>query len=685
MQKRKSEILDRLKQIQNDGATENLEEERNNLISEFKQVTDEIIKRDVENCITNQTDKPPTLKDTPDCERWDKSTALIEARQKYQTEVPLADPCGTSTFAQINTHLLSFFKTLKKIKNYAQFYVNGTINKIQNITQLIRNTAKIIGSVLKILVQRVRDWIIGKIRAGIQDLIDQLLPTVTKVIKNTVIQQIIDTILCKFKDIMNGLVEMIGDFLFELVGKIVNVPFCAATQWTSAIINKLSADIDRAIGPLLDQINDVLSGIANVAGSVFEAIDFILGFESFLCQKPKCPEVKSWFGDPRSDGPSPTEIDNFNNNFLNVPSEGEIIESATGWTENLPIFGGTLGQYDGTIPDSITQCDTAPFRCGPPSVQIFGGGGIGAVGNAVVNKFGQIMGVDLTFGGSNYSSPPFVSFIDPCENGNYASGYAEINDEGQVINIVMTNNGSGYLNRPSGLNEFDLPIPPDPSGESVNDYVTCLTGFDIISTGIGYKPSDIVKITPEIENIEAVVKITSSGQILDIQLTNIVCGLTNIPEIDIESDTGDGVIIRPILDPININDETDDDGDGDGDGTGIDEVIIRPILDPININDGTGDGDGTGGTPVTAGGTNFSDNNTTNPNDQDVLSRVQPFDPNANPTISIDSISKILLNTNTRKEIIGADGKTRVVGDNELKFTTSNGQINIVRVIDCVK
>ena len=87
-----------------------------------------------------------------------------------------------------------------------------------------------------------------------------------------------------------------------------------------------------------------------------------------------------------------------------------------------------MGQYSGTLPDSVTQCDTAPFQCGPPSIVIFGGGGFGAAGNAVVDRIGQIVGIDLVSRGSGYTSPPFVSIVDNCQNGNYASAYTEIND-----------------------------------------------------------------------------------------------------------------------------------------------------------------------------------------------------------------------------------------------------------------
>ena len=51
------------------------------------------------------------------------------------------------------------------------------------------------------------------------------------------------------------------------------------------------------------------------------------------------------------------------------------------------------------------------------------------------------------------------------------------------------------------------------------------------------------------------------GQIVDIQLSEPVCGISEFPEIIIDSETGDGAIIEPILTftPIEEFNETDDD------------------------------------------------------------------------------------------------------------------------------
>lgn len=540
---------------------------RNNIIELEKEK--DVKKGITEKCKTAETDKPNIFKNTPECEQYLKSIAQKSADGVYEKDVPLADPCGKSLMSQINTQLLSFFKTLKAIKKYADFYVNGAINQIQNISKLIRGTSEIIGALLKIALQRMRNWLLKEIRKAITSAIDYLLPNLASAIKGTVIQKLVDGIFCKFKDIMNGLVNMVADFLFELIGKIVNAPFCLAEQWVNSMVSKLGADIDKVVGPILDSINDIIGDAGQILGSVFEAIDFILGLEAFLCEKPECPNVVSWVGNPRNPRPgkgtTEGQDDNFAANFIAfpIPSTNDAIAGASDWlfgenSEFGKVFGEVLDE-DGnpiSIPAGVTQCDTSAFRCGVPKVEIFGGGGAGAVGGAVVNKIGQIVGVDLFSGGSSYSSPPFVSFVDNCRNGGGASGYAKINDAGEVIEILITNNGSGYLNKPSGLNEFDQPTssnPEDEGAEGANDYVVCLKEFKVLSLGNGYAVGDSIKFTPEIENFNATINLTPDGQVLSVELSDKICGIEEIPEVTIISQTGSGAILKPILEVTNIN------------------------------------------------------------------------------------------------------------------------------------
>ena len=557
IESRRKEI-DELNEISSDTWTQEQKEKHKQLSAELNSLFQAKLADEDPDCIVRETAKGFTFKDTPDCEKFFSSVAMQKAVEKYQSKRDMANPCGTSEMAKINTALQKFFVTIKGIKNYGDLYVNGTLNRIENVTALIRSTSEIISAVLKTLVNRLRDFLLDKIRRGIEDLIDQVLPTIAKAIKNTTIQAIVDNIFCSFKNIVKNLANLAGDFLFELIGKIVNVPFCAAQQFTNALVNNVAAIVDKTVGPLLDEINDVLGGVTSIVGNVFQALDYILGFEAFLCAKPNCPEINKFKASPWG-GPSKAEIDAFEN-FLaplggrQSPTAEGVIGSVDNFISDLEIFGSRVGDANQS-PSNITTCDTDAFVCGPPKVEIFGGGGVGAVGEAIVDNIGRTIGVDLVFGGSGYTSPPFVSFVDSCED-TFTSGYAEIED-GKVVNVVMTTTPPAPPR--DGRTEFD-----PPSGESTpngNDYIVCLSGFRILNTGVGYTPNDTIQITPDIPGLVGGVQMTEVGQIFSIQLNEPVCGISEYPDITINSPTGEGAIIQPIL-SFNRVEETPD-GDPD--------------------------------------------------------------------------------------------------------------------------
>jgi len=59
-------------------------------------------------------------------------------------------------------------------------------------------------------------------------------------------------------------------------------------------------------------------------------------------------------------------------------------------------------------------------ECGPPRIQFFGGGGVGAAGNPVIGRDGSLLAVDLITGGYGYQYSPIVAAKDDCQFGNGA-------------------------------------------------------------------------------------------------------------------------------------------------------------------------------------------------------------------------------------------------------------------------
>lgn len=65
---------------------------------------------------------------------------------------------------------------------------------------------------------------------------------------------------------------------------------------------------------------------------------------------------------------------------------------------------------------------------GPPRIQFFGGGGVGAKANAIVGIDGAILAVDVITGGFGYQYPPIVRAIDECQYGSGATLSSELGE-----------------------------------------------------------------------------------------------------------------------------------------------------------------------------------------------------------------------------------------------------------------
>lgn len=344
-----------------------------------------------------------------------------------------AQPCGKDINGKVYRTLKKFFIVLRGLKKYLDKYVNQTINAVQNLQTEITATIRELVGILKTIVQRAREWVLKKVKKGLEDALFVSETPQTSEPKKALLSAIIDEIFCRFDEIIAGLFNLVGEFLYALIGKVINVPFCAIESFINALLSKLLNDIDNALAPLFNKINKILGPVSKIMGSVFQVIDYILGFESFLCEKPECnDELKEFEAGPWGK-PQNSKTDNWSNFSF---SQG-ISKSVNGWMDDF--FGaGKGGNY--TSPGG---CYSGTFNCGM-DVQIFGGGGSGAVGAAVVNKIGQVVGVNLFYGGESYTSPPFVSFVDSGGCGSGAAGHANITDNGEIEDIVIDNPGIGY-------------------------------------------------------------------------------------------------------------------------------------------------------------------------------------------------------------------------------------------------
>ena len=120
----------------------------------------------------------------------------------------------------------------------------------------------------------------------------------------------------------------------------------------------------------------------------------------------------------------------------------------------------TISEVNSLTPKNLLRsdpCITGDQPCGPPKLKFFGGGGVGASANPVVDVNGNLIAVDLVSGGFGYNLPPQVQVIDPCNNGSGAVLQTILgtgNLTGVVVQVIVRDSGQGYLPPPQTVPQY---------------------------------------------------------------------------------------------------------------------------------------------------------------------------------------------------------------------------------------
>tara|TARA_A100001391_G_scaffold67367_1_gene43073 strand:- start:28 stop:1251 length:1224 start_codon:yes stop_codon:yes gene_type:complete len=179
-------------------------------------------------------------------------------------------------------------------------------------------------------------------------------------------------------------------------------------------------------------------------------------------------------------------------------------------------------------------CLTGPQPCGPPKLKFFGGGGVGAEANPVIDENGEIIAVDIISGGFGYESPPSVQVIDPCQNGAGAVLKTEILN-GSVVRVIIGETGSGYLPPSSS-------VPQYPAIVQISDVIVTNPGIDY-NCGVDeivIEPANGTQLSYNCDPFGKIksVKVLKSGN------------FTSTPKIMMKSDTGLNARFSPVFNVI---------------------------------------------------------------------------------------------------------------------------------------
>tara|TARA_B100000927_G_scaffold55704_1_gene42651 strand:- start:108 stop:1538 length:1431 start_codon:yes stop_codon:yes gene_type:complete len=443
------------------------------------------------------------------------------------------DPCENSedSSGKIAKALQDLFDKLGKLRKTRQGYVDPVLKRLVKVDEITEKAVKEISSGVSAIIRGTRKDLFKGINDKVDTFNDFLNPTFLQ--NSLTAKKLKDEAYCATENIIKGLKNLIGKFLKQLLGKLVNVPLCAAEQFLGGLLSAINEQISKVLSP-------VLTAISAFSGSAIPSFENMLskamkkvaaGLKLLQCEGQKCDRMPDYITNIGSDPKKAIGLDNIIDNFSTLANSGlpNLVDNFAELTFPNAGIGTTTGSVAGGSPLNglVSGCDVRNKKCFPPRIEIFGGGGFGAAADAVVNEIGEVIGVRMIDIGAEYTEKPYVAIIDDCNNGSGAVGTAVMEDD-KVINIIINEGGSGYLSNATSDTEG-----VDVIGEVV--------GAQVILTGTGYQEGDLVvsesgqTLTPVIEDG----RITGVDGIID-------QGLNRIPFLSVQSQTGFGAELSAI-------------------------------------------------------------------------------------------------------------------------------------------
>jgi hypothetical protein len=514
------------------------------------------------------------IKDVNEAKIW-----LLKQKQSLQRPITETNYSGITTGSILNKSIDNQQLFLNTQKPATQTYSidQWLNNKIQNVS-------KDISKYLKDIVYRIQIGTTNLINDALKDVYYLLFPNELQEFKDKV-DTANDLIACLFRKIVRNLLKMVANFLKSAANFVINPAICIIENFIGGLFGKIIGLITNAISEILQPLNTLL-GAFDLASNILNIVEDIL--TTLSCdEKPSCPQIQEW---SIWDGPE---------SIFTVSSVSDIFNKIKSFSQSIV---SSDFDFDLDFSDIFeSNCNIGALTCGPPQAKFIGGGGNGASGNVIVNALGQVIGIDITSSGRNYTSAPIVKIQDSCGNGSGAVARAIIGPvigaqisagsntpfspsipsigsttstpSNGVINVVIEDPGNGYIPVPDGssgatgstlteklpVTTINYPILSNGS------YPVIMKLCEIIieEGGFGYDSSDTIEISPSNGSI-AKPYFTSNGSIYKIEIISKGEGFKELPTITINTKTGYNAILVPRLCSEQIGDK-----------------IITPSLDKI--------------------------------------------------------------------------------------------------------
>ena len=498
--------------------------------------------------------------------RVDSKKTVSEENANFNTEFQMENStqCGDNEVSKIENALKEFSKKMKEFKklNSSDVFVNPLYGGVVDIQGELKLTSNRIQNSMTKLIRRGRSKVIEDTLDKLSKTFKDKTPKPLQGPAGGAVNKLSDTIYCNFEKIQDQLGDYLMKSLENMLGQLLDVPICGVENIMSDMFGQINNILDTGLGSIFNQLNAIQGGGILLPSKTFtkaiQFADFITGL--LECDQANCPENTSYSS---KNGIRKATEDDF----------GNILDKI-GFTSAVDSFiEGVDGMIDAD--PSAPDCSTNVLKCGPPRVDFLGSSGQGATGSAIVNVLGQVIGVALEAPGFGYREPPLLSFFDSCENGYGAGGFVRLGEvtdpNGEtslgVVEVVITDGGQNYLpnttqttlNEDGSLTETEVIPDPNANYDGEVSYVTSLDDVVLVNTGFGYEDGDTVTVEggtvndglgddasqqPGQAEVELIIE---DGLVAGANVINGGFGFTSIPDLLINSDTGSGARLTPVL------------------------------------------------------------------------------------------------------------------------------------------
>ena len=376
------------------------------------------------------------------------------------------------------------------------------------------------------------------------------------------VMNIQDKIPCVVKKVNEKLVGDVANLLTSFINNVENFTDCIGDQFIGALFNDVIGGINTELADVIGGVSNIfppgLAGGRGIEDLLRSKADDLLGAAQIFsdCDIPDADlggKTNKWI---IGGGPAGVDLSNIAGKVLSIANAAQELKEVAASPGGVI---GNLGIFDFMRPDvstpgfksALSDCYTGPpLDCAGIKVNLFGGGGTGAVavpllGGIVKNTFGKksagLIGVRLLSAGLGYKSAPFVEFKDTCNKGYGAVARAVVDYDPQsptyqqVTDVYVVSSGENY---PVIENE------PDDDGVYTVDHVT------VVKPGKNYKPTD--KVVDDKGN-EYEKFLDEKGRFLNVippdPTMNDLEPYDTLPELEVISETGTGALLKPQLAP----------------------------------------------------------------------------------------------------------------------------------------